>query len=367
MRHTTFSSPTYGAVDYPNAVAFMYSRQPVIIACDLPDNTLVTAKVTCTSKNNASYSETRKLKDQRAEFDISRIMQVLAGDPDEIMRRLDYAAPSLAELFALEIQVAGEIVMTTEDIQALHGALDAGEVYGAPATIRWFMNYPQTINMWKEPHGRFELEMAGIWYQPEFAEGGPRCREVNIAAQLPEETLDILRNASVVLGSTTWFNVIEDGLASMQPIRSIILRPDNTPRGCGLYLRWLNRRGEISYWLFDKVQQETIAAVNEAFERYYGGDPATPVDNAFRNPEKRSYVETRRQTLVTTGLTGEEFDDLCDLQVSPVVEMLGEDGTLWHRVNVDAGTQSRRNRRDTPRLHDFEISITLPKRNTVQL
>lgn len=368
MRQTTFSSPTTGSVDYPNAVAFMYSRQPVIVRCSLPDDTPVTATVTCESNGGTTYTETRKLKGGRAEFDISRIMQVLAEDTDVILGRLLNASPSLAELFSLEVQVGGVTVLTAlGGIQAMHGALDAGETYGGPTSRRLFLNYPQTICMWQEPHGRFEFELDGNWCQPEFVEGGTRCREVNIVAALPDSVVAALPKGRAVSGTTTWYNGIEEGQAAMQPTRDVTFYPDSTPRGRGAYLRWLNRRGEVSYWLFEKAELETISAVNETFERYYEGDPGEPVGQTFMNPEKRNYAEAQRQTIAASRLTSEEFDDLCSLLVSPVVELLDDTKDRWHRVNVEPGSITKKNKRLTPKVYNFDAVITLATRNVVRL
>lgn len=116
--------------------------------------------------------------------------------------------------------------------------------------------------------------------------------------------------------------------------------------------------------------------------------------------------------LSASGLSLDEFEDLCDLATSPVVERLvvidpedtgtdvvldgnlaGYDSTnvlvqtgtpdeveggdadtatheivnTWQRVNVAAGTFERNIRRRTPSRQDLEIIIELPERNTIQL
>lgn len=368
MRHLAFTTPHQGSVGYPNRIAFMYSRQPVVVQCDAPNDSTITAKVTCETNGGASYTETRKLHEGRAEFDISRIMQTLAPGPDSLTERLLQSGPSLGEVFSLEVQLAGTTILTEQNgIHALYGALDAGEEYGQKTTRRLFLNYPQTINMWEEPHGRFEFKLAGEWFTPEYVEGGASCREVDILETAYGIPLASLQNGWTVTGSTTWYSAIKDGEVTMQPLRAIVLVPDLAPRGCGAYLRWLNRRGEMSYWLFDKVQLETVSAVAETFQRYYEGDPVEPVDQIYRNAEKRTYDETRRQTISAARLTGEEFDDLCSLMTSPVVEMLDDTEDVWHRVNVEAGTQAKNNKRSTPKVYSFDAIITLPKRNVIRL
>ena len=370
MRQEQIMTPEAGFVAFPNKIAFMYSRQPVIVQCGDSDTYPVAVTVTCDTNGGASYTERRRLHKGRAEFDISRIMQLLAQGPDTLLQRLDAGDASLAEIFSLTVKIADTVAFTLErGIQALYGALDAGESYGkGTRSVRLYANYPQTVNLWRNlPNASFAVVVNNKQYATETDATAPDCCEIGIRALLGDDAWADIQNARQTTVLATWHSRIENGQAVLNPVRVFTIVPDNTPAGCGTYLRWLNRRGEVSYWRFDNAQLETAGAVAESFGRYYEGDPSTPSNGGFKNEDKRNFEETRRQTLTSTGVTDAEFETLCDLQVSPVVEMLGEDGTLWHRVNVDAGTQSRRNRRDMPRLHDFEISITLPKRNTVQL
>ena len=417
MRTTQIKSPA-GVIHYPNGIAFMYSRQPVIIECGAGASYNTTVKVTCETNGGASYTETRRMLNGRAEFDISRIMQTLARDVDGVLQRVDYENGSaLAEVFSLEVTIGNTKVLTLQnEIQALYGALDAGEVYGQKTTRRLFMNYPQTFNIWKDAFGSFQTTFAGVTNTPPYSEAAARCREVCPQTFLGAALLTALRNGQSVQGTTSWLYRLQEGVQSTQLTRETTLIPDNSPRGLGVYLRWLNRRGEVSYWRFDKTQLETAGAVSESFRRHYEGDPAAPVDKVFRNEDKRSYEENRRLGITTTGLSEEEFDDLCTLLTSPVVEMLyvaeeytglglvvnggtaaavgdgavdgqdaeanltGLDGGAaretqlhyseedrWVRVNIEGGTQGRRNRQSTPRLHDFEATITLNQRNTARL
>lgn len=418
MRTTQITTPETGTIQYPNGVAFMYSRQPVIIQCGTNASYITTVKVTCETNGGASYTETRKMLKGRAEFDISRIMQTLARDVDGVLQRLDYeSGAALAEVFSLEVTVSNNKVLTLQsDIQALYGALDACEIYGQSTTRRLFVNYPQTLNMWKDSFGYFRVNIAGLTNTPPYSAASALCREVCPQAFLSSSILTALRNGQSMAGWTSWLYRLQEGVQSTQQTRDITLIPDTSPRGRGVYLRWLNRRGEVSYWRFDKTQIETAGAVSEAFRRHYEGDPAAPVDKVFLNEDKRSYEEQRRLGITTTGLSEEEFDDLCTLLTSPVVEMLyqaeeyvglglvvdggtaarvgessvdGQDSTAnlagldggsaqetqlyhsaedrWIRVNVEGGTQGRRNRHSTPRLHDFEATLTLIQRNTARL
>lgn len=416
MRTTSFASPSSGRVRYPNSVSFMYSKQPVIVECSGAQTAAVT--LTCTSNANKAHTETRSLFEGWAEFNISRVMQNLSRGLDDLLQRLNYeSGASLAETFRLQVRVDGVMVLDTSDMQALYGALDASEVYGDKTTRRVFVNYPQSINMWKAALGAYSATFAGVSVSPSFPSGAGHCREESLQDLLSPDALERLRNGLDVAGSISWLYRIQEGTQTQQASRTVILKGDATPRGRGAYLRWINRRGEVSYWRFDKAQLETGGAVGDTFSRYYSGDPAEPVGQVYTNPDKRNYRETRRLALTASQLSEEEFDDLCTLLTSPVVEMLyeaeeytglgyildggsaassdygadvdgadagaslaGLDGGAaeavslyhsaedrWIRVNVEGGTQQRQTRRPAPRLHDFDIVIALLERNTPKL
>lgn len=410
MRYNTFTSPVSGFVKYPNNVAFMYSRQPVIVECETTSALKVEAMVTCATNGGKSHTEVRYLRHGYAEFDLSRIFQALARDVDSILQRVDYTTPrSLAEVFSLEVKLAGTIILSlTNEIQGMYGALDATEVYGGISRIRHFINYPQTVNVWKDSLGVFSVKYGGETLSPVYnADDLGRCREVSLQS---------IFGSDIIAGDlkTSWLYRIQEGEQSAQAERIIEIVPDVAPLGHGAYLRWLNRRGEVSYFHFDKTELETSAGVSESFNRFLSGDTSAPENGTFRNPEKRNYTEARQLGLVARNLSEEEFDTLVSLLSSPVVEMLyvseayqslglrfdggtatstgyeasvsadaeggntvdggKADATLytpeelrWVRVNVDGGSQARSLKRKTPRLHDFQVTITLIERNTAKI
>lgn len=413
MRTINITQPCSGAIQYPNSVAFMYSRQPVVLRCDTTQPLKVEVSVSCSTNGGKTHTETRYLRDGYAELDLSRIFQMTARDVDSFLERVDYATGSgrsLAEVFSVSVKIGGTSVLSlTDEIQGLYGALDAAEVYGSASRLRHFVNYPQTVNVWKDVLGSFSAKVGDNTVALAYnAEDKGRCREVSLQEILGAQSL-----AGPI--DISWLYRIQEGAQSQQNTRRITLVPDATPFGAGAYLRWLNRRGEVAYWHFDKAELETSGDVSETFGRFLSGDPSAPENGTYRNSEKRNYGESRRLGLVTSKLSEEEFDELCSLLSSPVVEMLYvaeeyqslglrfDGGTAtsidyqasvatdaqgadtidggaaaeaalvspeqlrWLRVNVDGGSQARSMKRTTPKLHDFQISITLIERNTAQL
>lgn len=428
MRTSTIA-PTGAAtrqarIDYPNSVAFMYSRQPVIVTFGdgATPVTSVAIKLICITTGRM-HTELRAPYSLRLEFDISRIMQLLATDADELSKRIDYeTGQSLSETFRLEAYYTAGGTTTqllSEHIIGMYGALDQGEIYGEHTQRRLWVNFPQTFNLWRNQDGAVQFITDDAYITPTLGRGYEECYEcslMNTLSAVGESDLIQALKRGVPLRNLglSWQSRIENGNETPQGFRTITLIPDCSRRTDGTYLRWLNRRGEMSYWLFANSKLRVTTAVADSFVRYYQGDPAAPESSIFQNPQKASYREAREMVLGAVGLSRDEFDDLCDLATSPLVERLmpdvqpedtevstiydGGDATTeastiiesaagldtevdggnasiskapqvnrWQRVNVVAGTFERGIRRQTPSRQDLEIIIELPERNTIKL
>ena len=363
------------AVSYPNSVAFLYSPQLVRIEClsEDPGAIMVAVGVTHVASGR-SYRETRNLYKGSAVFDISRIMQLLAPDVDELFRRLDGAnGACLSERFELSIEYNDDDwhwLIENEPIDVLYGALDQGEIYGGHTQRRLYMNFPQTFNLWDNDNGNAVFYF-GDDYVMQSTQEGP-CHECDLVALLNKSGgLDnfkkMLLSRPQLDVELTWHSRIEKGTETAEPYRMMALVPDYSKPGEGTYLRWLNRRGEVSYGFFRNSQLRVTSSAHETFSRYYANDPSEPVAGAYINTQKTDYNEAREMIIGAVGLSYDEFQDMCDLATSPLVEMFVPEQSLWQRVNIVAGTFERNIRRSTPSRQDLEIIIRLPERNTIKL
>lgn len=377
MRTTTIDTPTgYVSIHYPDVVAFMYSRQPVIV--ELSDTDVFSGPATVTVTNNEtnrSYTEQRAFYNGRAEFDISRIMQLLAPDVDTITSRVDYeTGQTLAQTFILTVETTENMEEGFEvAITGMYGALDPGETYGKDAALRLWVNFPQTINIWKNLFNnvRFTFGDTGTDVTPPTYGSGPcwECEFKAMAAQAPDEYAALLSRPTDLLFVTRKYIAEEGSVKPQTGPRGIRLTIDHSEPKDGEYLRWLNRRGEMSYWLFTRSTLRVATSRDEAFRRHYGGNIAAPDGGIYKNSDKASFNEAREMALGATAVTLEEFEYISDLGTSPVVErMLTQDnGIRWQRVNVTAGTFERQIKRGTPSMQDIEVIIELPNRNTIKL
>ena len=414
-------------ITYPNSIAFMYSRQPIIVEAEYGASSDIES-ITVEVQNDLTgdvYSETRALFASRVEFDISRILQLMSDDADSLTQRLSHnAGQTMAVSFTIHISynsaVWGPDLLHSDNITVLYGALDQGEIYGEHNQRRLWVNFPQTFNLWKNREGEVAFVLDDAYIYPDVDQDSAPCHECDLigtmlAAGELDEFMRMLPERPQRNIGLTWLNRIELGAEQSQDLRIVTLVPDYSKRDEGTYLRWLNRRGEMSYYLFRNSQLRVSSTVEGSFSRYYPGDPATPTDGVLYNPLRAQYREAREMVIGAVGVSRDEFEDLCDLASSPIVERLlpnvpeedtavdvvfdggtagtstkvqidseaGEDAEVvaggaapdrlkadeyvWQRVNVVAGTYARNIRRNTPNRQDFELVIELPERNTIKL
>lgn len=411
-------------IDYPNSIAFMYSPQLVRVTGSVPNSAKVAVTLTHVGSGR-QHTETRSFYDRTVCFDISRIMQLLAPDIDILLRRLDDdVAEGLTEAFTLGVSYLSETggatqILSVNDITGMYGALDSGEIYGEHSQRRLWVNFPQTFNLWENAFGETAFVLDDAYVYPRTAGYWP-CHECDLIGTMLsngdlEEFRHMLPEHPQRNIGLTWKTRIERGKEIPEEFRIITLVPDFSKPGEGTYLRWLNRRGEVSYFLFKNSQIRVTSSVSNTFSRYYDNDPSEPQAGAYNNAHKAEYREAREMVIGATGLSYDEFMDLCDLATSPIVERLmpdvpeedtevdviydgGEASTttkivvdsesesaleieggdaapdrlkasqyLWQRVNVAAGTLARNIKRNTPNMQDLEIIIELPERNTIKL
>lgn len=386
--NVTLTDPlaTEMSISYPNEVAFMYSRQPVIIkSAKNPGDLVVSVAVTCWD-TNTSYRERRSFHNSVAEFDISRIMQLLAPDVDTIFSRLDSVNSESGSTLSVGFTVNFEYIDPSNGYPAsladpvtvtgMYGALDQGETYGARMLQkRLWLNLPQTLTVWKNVAGG----IAGIVINQQTVKvvdtADKACYEMDVIHKIGQqenagELLSLLVPCRRMDIARSWKPVIKNGTQTSSVFVNQTVIPDDSTLEDGTYLRWLNRSGEVSYWLFTNSQLRVAASERSSFARHYEGDPTVPSANIYRNAQKADFRETREMVVGAVGLSPDEYEELGSLATSPVVDMLVsmEEGVnTWQRVNVSASSYSRNIRRKTPNLQDIEFIIRLPERNTVQL
>lgn len=391
---------TDGSLSLPNTFAvYMYSPFPVIVE----SASLASVEMYVYCRNTGrSHSEKRSLHEGRAEFDLSRIAQLLAPDVDDVFSMNPSQDGEACPYVSLEfdIEAPDGTVLSTQTLWGIYGAMDAlDERFGSQRRRIW-VNYPQTLQVWEDSSE--EMLITGDYINGDFypslslLDGTPMV-EMDLQLHLGELGGQDLR-AALKSGKTAnvYASCAFGGIDTLeeQDLYSLALVPDLTPLGAGTYLRWLHRDGTFGYWCFRNGALNADVGQHSAFRRHISGNPAEPQNGIYRNGAKQDFRATRRLSLGAKCETLDEFEYLCGLASSPVVERMvivpveemlvsGDDLALldgdslqlmvargdirWQRVNVVPGSYARSVRRNTPSLQDFEIVIELPERNTVTL
>lgn len=372
----------------PNFLTFMYSPQVVTVpGLDTGESVTVTVTNTATGE---SMSETKSYYKDSVQFELSRIVQILSGlEPLDALKRIDYsntATKGLLQRFAFQIQATGAQYNATAYSWVLPGAMDGGETYGIGRKyMRLFLNFPQSANCWTDSsipltfnsfNRSYNASYNGIQdtdiQAPDDICANSKCTEVNVFKWLEDHRPSAaasLKNGKTITGLYGISFEVAGGNSETpdETNKQITLKPDL--RTEGIYLRWLGRNGEAEYWLFTPGKKSVSVAVRNSYTRFTG-DLAAPVGGVLGNSEYQDYSEARAITMGSNDVTLDEFERLCGLATSPVVEMLvnNEPGNyVWQRVNVAGGSYERNIRRSTPGLQTFEITVNLPKRNTIQI
>lgn len=374
---------------YPDELVFMYS--PQWFHWESQDTNTHTFKVrVVNSDNGRNFIEVRKSKASQTtsgvqvfDIDLSGIMRMLAPDPDELLQKIDYggveSTPTLTN-FSVELyQDGSSSLFFSFTMWAKYGALDAGESYDTNAPRRIWTNWPCTVFAPPEVTNNGEIEAD---YETAYIGGGGDIYpglpgEFNIVAFVFQDPDNWgVEKEAMLDGRDPDFGggqiTIKDGVLTVINGAPMPMTVDLTPRRDDRYmLRWLDRRGDVRYWLFNGGNFQLAASAANSFTRPDDGFADVPrgASLEYYNGLKTSFAAGRTLTLGTK-VGADDYELLCSLAVSPAVSLLVGGTTTapkWMRVNVAAGTYTRNRRRTTPRLEDFEVTISLPTIHTVTL
>ncbi|MDG3581757.1 hypothetical protein [Galbibacter pacificus] len=93
---------------------------------------------------------------------------------------------------------------------------------------------------------------------------------------------------------------------------------DRIDAKCGVYLKWFNRNGAYSYWLFDRFYEDILKTKTDTKNKYYVGyENIENLNKIYQNGNKtieRSYT-------LTTTVRKEDYKTIESLYMSPFVQM----------------------------------------------
>lgn len=378
-----------GTLSYISSLAFMYSRVPLLLSFRRP-----VGKLTVTLENQdtgESFQETRSVYNNKASFDLSKIMLYLAPDDPSSLLHEERAGLAAYTTFNVSLSIGSTEVWSLPFV-GIYGALNANESYrfnagGAnnPVNRRLWVNFPQTFQIQRDDNDAFYFQTeAGAKLYPDRLDNNERAYENDLVHSISlmadndaDRLLRQLRagNAQIVgLSNDVMLNAQAETVVGNEPYW-LRLHPDLTPRSASgvTYLRWLQRDGSIGYWLFRSGELQTTSEESVSFERYNENPNVSSYWDDFLhfdgNQLHADYSETRTLNLSAEIRNRDEFEYLCGLLTSPVVDRLVDSETHegWERVNIMPSSQGLSLRRDTPFSRTLELAIQLPQRDTIKL
>ncbi len=375
-------------LSYISPLAFMYSRVPLLLSFNFP---VGKATVTVTNLDTGeSFQETRSIFGNKASFDLSKIMQYLAPDATSL---LSESRAGLAAYTAFNVSLSfGSAEVWSMQFVGIYGALNANESYRynpegsrGPVNRRLWVNFPQTFQIQRDRNDAFYyMTENDTKLYPSGLDSDEHAYENDLVHLLPSISSN---DADHLMRQLLAGNAQTIGLSTERALNAqaevvnrdapfwLRLHPDLTPRNASgvTYLRWLQRDGSIGYWLFRSGELQTTSEEAASFQRYNENPNAPSYWDDFLqfdgNQLHADYSETRTLNLSAEIRNRDEFEYLCGLLTSPVVDRLVDSETHegWERVNIMPSSQGLSLRRDTPFSRTLELAIQLPRRDTIKL
>lgn len=358
-------------VTYPEAYIFAHSRHTYIDIDHLNDidgYPEIGSKVTMTVTDRTtsrSYSETRRIdQNGKAVFDIGRFLQVFMDETLKDDCEFDYSSNSkMVSCHEVAASLTfGSSQFWTETFEVVNGADEITDNWwDGQRRIRWWYNFPFTFDF-------RNIDEANV------QKNGGASLTVNMPHVTPDpHSYSRIRvnpkyfgnnNTSLMVWTTGGIGFL-DGSFSYTKQNSVLLSGIGcVPSEKYLYLRWLNRHGELSYWLFyrDSVSRKTKE--NDSVRSYVKDERIGPdgtIDNSLlRTLELESEIKG-----FTDALDGNDYEIVRQIFAAPFVDLYLPDQSVrlnkavWKRLNIKAGTYQEELRHSDAYTVDRHVIITL--------
>lgn len=391
---TTSNGQTY-YIEFPDNVVFAFNPLYIVLNTT-PVNTRMTLNVVC---NGVTRSIAVELFKGKARIYFSRILQLFFEDYKHF-RTLN---------FTVALSIAGLNVFSTSFI-AIWGSLPMGDRYNAYGLFKfsgkpeyertriWFKNFPFKVSMFSinlKPTIHCTCDGSPVIYSslPSLPSGAPanvdgewvdsqgniyqydastqeyfiedvgNGREYGIFDVNPARLFPTAQNsASLRIGERGTVNVFDntfDYTFYQNGLSTHIVNLKVSNEKSGYYLRWIDRHGELQYFLFTKrtetdkntVSSDTISDMEEVGPLWF--------PNHIRNTQV-SFKTTCKCSAVS--LPEEIYEYVSTIIASPVIDLyLGKSASgreIWVPVAIVASSYDYDT---TQKLHDLVLSFTLPE------
>lgn len=381
----SYNNEFWFQITYPEDYIFAQSRHTYINIDRLHDidhypNQGMPVKMQITDTTaNKTYAEVRYLdKDGKAMFDIARFLQVFMEDtvkPDTITHDNDQSTLVIAHAVTISLfyDIETTAFWTLSTFEVVNGADEVMDNWwNGTRRLRWWHNYPFTFDFRNLDEASITVNdgAATVGHLPQITPDAFTYSRIRVN---PKYLAANANKLEVATTSNTGMGFVFGHFYSTKRNVVVLLGNSCARSDKDIYLRWLNRHGELSYWLFKRysVQRKFKATDNQrAYIKDERIDETTMViDNALL----RALTVEGELKCYTDSLDGIDYEIVRQMFSAPFVDLyLPEPSALmktavWHRVHIKPETQTEvlRHADDYTKNRQVTVTLTMPEEGQI--
>ena len=357
---------------YPENYIFAHSRHTYINidrlsdADNIPNSGGTVLLEIKDNDTNITYSEARYLDwNGKADFDIGRYLHILMEDTLRADADFDTTANSkLVANHSVTVRLKyGGVWFWTYDFEVVNGADEPTDNWwDGQRRLRWWYQFPFTFDFRNIDEASIQKNGGAV-----------------IVGNLPQITPDTKTYSRIRINATSvgglWANTLRvssnygmgfiDGGFSGNKSNSVLLIGNGCqPSEQNAYLRWLNRHGELNYWLFNRYSQQRSIKASD-YQRAYIKDERIGANATIDNALLRTLTIEGEMTVYTDALDGIDYEIVRQIFTAPFVDLYLPDQSdrwkkaVWKRLNIKAGSQTEALRHTDTYTQNRQVTITL--------
>lgn len=357
-------------VTYPEPYVFAHSRHTYIRLDHFDDNShapVNAALIDCTIldvNSGTIYTESKYTDKQgKATFDIGRILQIMMDGTLHDDAAFDYTDDSKM-VAAKQVQISMSHQGTTffaSDIETVNGADEATDNWWyRDRRLRWWCNYPFTFDFRNTDEATITIN-GGISTVGPIPMVTPDTMNYSRIRINPKAITESAKSLDVFIRRGMGFVL---GSFSDNKRNTVTLVGDDCELAKDkIYLRWLNRHGELSYWLFGRQSLQRKMKSTDS-HRAYAKDDIFDDHDTCDSGLLRTITSEGELVAYSGALDGIDYEIVRQLFTAPFVDMLlpefsSVDTPAWQRVHVKAETQTEILRHSDDNTFNRQVTITL--------
>ena len=353
---------------YPEAYVFVHSRHIFFdikyhrdedYAADAGGQIQI---IVADNDNYESYAETKCLDMKGSvKFDIGVFLRALLEGTMQEDSVFDYSQNSKAvanHSVTVTLKYYNTQFFTTT-LEVVNGADEyQDDWWKEERRLHWWYNYPFTFDFRNLDEASYSKNGNTVTQKPlpQITPDSKNYTRIRINAKA------LTSSAKTVLLYTSQGMRFSDGAFGSNNSNRVLL----VGHGCEvsekhIYLRWLNRHGELCYWLFHRYSVQQVVKDNEHVRANI--NDIWPESGVIDNASIRNKTVTKEVKAYTDELDGSDYELVRQVFIAPFVDVfertiLGQNH-VWQRVHVKAETQTEALRHADEYTKNRQIVITL--------